>query len=383
MSIGMIIVSVVGLISLLGGVYFFMIRKFYAELKDPSIHGRYVGINPIEVARGASFEDSKISFYVDGEGFRCDKRIHYNGTPLTFAIHFPAAWVFHFKGWGVEHCLSIRQDAQSDLAGMIFDFTKYKFGGQKMDGVVYLGEGILAVLGLFVREKVAGDSDVILKNIYDKVYTPSEDNAKEKSFLLEMDFVKDAETMATGYSENKILLLNRAGHNLWTGTDEEIAERLSFIEMGLNDADPEVQMQALETFTLGGRVIGGVDLVAGFFHENKTRLSNSVLKKTVCAAKCLLYEAYNYRRETTSILRDFGTLDLEKANKICNCVMPGQFEVLEKVANTERQRRWTIGRQITLRSILEEVIASEKTRGVNFEIINECKKALAEYPVLG
>lgn len=347
---------------------------YFAKLSDSSIHGAYVGIDPLSASRGMSFEDCKLAFSLDGKGLKFHTTVHAENTPLEFKICFPPSWIFHLGGWGVDHCLSVRQHAESELAQLVFDFSGFSVKGIKGDVLMTLGEGMPCVLGVFLHQKNTVNLEKVLRTLYESLYDPKKEPT-ETSWLQELDLSQAKITMASRDTAQKVEMLKIAANNLWTGTDQEINDRLELVEMGLRDTNPTVQIQALDTFTVGGRVIGGVDLVADFLDQNNRVLRSSVIEKAVDAAVFLLYEAYSFNKEVAVIEQEFGTTDIGTIHKKTDGLLsPEQHEAVNRIVSARSQVRWTLSHQKTLRDMLEGTIADSNPFTPQLAISNAKKR---------
>lgn len=353
---------------------------YFAELSDSSIHGAYVGIDPLSASRGMSFEDCKLAFSLDGKGLKLHTTVYAENTPLEFKICFSPSWIFHLEGWGVDHCLSVRQHAESELAQLIFDFSGLSLTGAKGDVLMLLGEGMPCVLGVFLRQKNTLDMEKVLRTLYESLYKPKEEPT-EISWLQELDLSQAKITMGSRDTAQKVEILKMAGTNLWTGTDQEINDRLELVEMGLKDTNPTVQIQALDTFTVGGRVIGGVDLVANFLSQSNRGLRNGVSEEAVDAAVFLLYEAYSFNKKVAVLEQGFGTADIGIIHKKTDGVLsPEQYEAMNSIVSTKPQVRWTLSHQKILRDALEGVIATPNPF-IPQSAISNAQRGLKDYPL--
>lgn len=345
-------------------------------------HGNYVGISPILASQGVSFEESRVAFSIDQNGIVLDTTVISDNKPLEFKVHFTPEWIFSLQGWGVEKCLSVRQHKTSNLAQLIFCFTEdfpetKKKTNRDFDIKMMLGEGMPASLGVFVR---TGNPNVgsRVRKLYGAYYKPKVEQEKY-NWLNVVDISEARKVMRSTDTYLKIEVLKNATHNMWICTDQEIKDRLELVAMGLEDSDPEVQKQALDTFSVGGRVIGGVDLVANFLR--KTNLRDDVLVAGLEAATYLLYEAHKFNSDVALLQKDFGTTDPETIQKKTNgLISPDQYDLLNKVCQKVPQTRWTLEHQVALTNAITQAI-SDNTK-VSPEALKVAVRALKEYPVI-
>ena len=345
-------------------------------------YGHYVGISPILASRGASYEESQVAFSVDQNGIVLDTTVVSENKPLEFKVHFTPEWIFSLQGWGVEKCLSVRQHKTSTLAQLIFCFTDdfpkaKKMSGQDFDVEMMLGEGMPASLGLFVR---TGNPNVRsrVRGLYDLYYKPKVEE-KSQRWLSSVDIPEARKVMRSTDSYRKIQVLKTATNNLWTGTDQEIKDRLELVAQGLEDPSPEVQKQSLDTFTIGGRVIGGVDLVVNFLR--KTNLRDDVLVAGLEAATYLLYEAHSFNSDVALLQKDFGTTNPEEIHKTTNgLISPDQYDILNKVCQQVPQTRWTLEHQVALTNAISQAV--QDSDHVSQKALEVAARALKEYPVV-
>jgi len=367
-------------------------KNFFAKLSDPAIHGRYVGISPLNAMRGCSLAECKVGFEVDANGIRLDSAVECADGPVPFVISFPASWIFHMRNWGVYHCLSIRQNAESKLAQLVIDFTKVKAEGFEVDANMTLGEGMPAHLGVFFRQEKVDHDEGLLERLYDFCRSAAglEDEmlAEEmkapavSSYLLPLDSVQAALIMATGDEAKRVETLNAAAHNLWTGDEAEIECRLRIIALGLIDSSPAVQKKALSSFVIGGRVVGGVEMVSRFLGQDIILMNCDVLSEAVHAAVCLLYEACRHNRRVSYLIKEFGAIDPLRIRESCSgMVTPEQFEAIEGAARISPQRRFSFAHQLSLRAALEKVSHRLENSERHQAILDRCLRGLADHPM--
>lgn len=347
-----------------------------AMITDKKLQGAYVGLNPILVSQGASYEESIVRFSMDDSGIVLEQRITADGSAFSFRIGFTRDWItIPVKGWGVDDGIAIRQELTTPLAQLIFLFPPRVKDG--FDAVMILGEGVPAPLGVFVRE---GMGDARLRKFYADEFRPRMSDARE-SWLKPINVARAEEVMRSGMVREKTQLLKDAEHNLWTGTEQEIASRLDLIARGINDHNPKVQQTALEAFTLGGRVIGGVRLVTDALSRYDT-LKPEVLESAMDAATVLLYETYNHNKVLGEVRDVFKTVDVSAVHVLTGgLVTPHQFKALERIVRRPASRSWTAGQETALRNAIMTVVAdkehtSERARQIGV-------RALADYPLPG
>ncbi|MBI4158586.1 MAG: hypothetical protein HY505_03155 [Candidatus Yanofskybacteria bacterium] len=345
-------------------------------------YGHYVGISPIAASQGASYEESQVAFSVDQNGIILDTTVVSENKPLAFKVHFTPEWIFSLQGWGVEKCLSVRQHKTSKLAQLIFCFTEdfpetKKKADLNFDVEMMLGEGMPASLGLFVR---TGNPNVgsRVRGLYDTYYKPKTEEASH-SWLSLVDIVEARKVMKSTDKYRKIEVLRNSTQNMWTGTDQEIKDRLELVAQGLEDPSPEIQKQALDTFSVSGRVVGGVDLVVNFLR--KTNLRDDVSVAGLEAATYLLYEAHKFNSDVALLQKDFGTTDPETIQKKTNgLISPDQYDVVNKVCQQVPQTRWTLEHQVALTNAITQAV-SDQTK-ISPEALKVATRALKEYPVI-
>ncbi len=344
------------------------------ELSDPTIHGTYIGFNPLAAIRGVSYADSTLRFTVSSGGIALLTPIASGARVYTFTTMFPREWVFHMKGWGVDECLAIRQHATSQLAQLLFCFSP-KGRGIEQDVTMILGEGMPMTLGVFVHE-ARGTTPLL--SMYQKAYQPAVPK-QEIAWLTPVDVPAGKVTMTSGTREAKVALLHNAEINLWTASESVIKDRLALVKMGLRDKDPEVQKAALRTFTLGGRVTDGVAIVSDFLRGHKS-LRADVLVEALTAAACLLYETNQQNGQLAALINTFGTSDVGVIHRQTRGnITPEQSKLLEQIARpTPLSRTWTREQQSTLLDAVSKVMADPSVIGRARE---EGESALREYPL--
>jgi len=351
---------------------------YVPTLSDKAIHGEYVGISPLLAARGASLEESTVRFAIDGSGVFLDTTLEFDGAKHAFRTHYPASWVFNMQGWGVGHTLAVRQYETSKLASVIISFTSRSLSGTQSDAIMILGEGMPAPLGVFVRRKEGRDTQKELIALHARFFTPTTQQ-EEHSYLQPIDMVTATVAMAAGTVEERLAILKDARSNMWTGTDQEIKERLSLIAMGLRDDEADVQKEALTAFVFGGRVTGGVALVTEFLASPVQR-RRDVAEKAIEAATCLLYETHSFNKDVALLMTAFGTSEPGAIHqKTGGLLTPAQFESLQQIANSRPQRRWTLEHQQVLRDAIASTIAHRDTPP---DALREGERALKEFPLV-
>ncbi len=342
--------------------------------------GEFRGISPGLASQGKTFEESQLCFVFNKTGLILDAPLEKNGRMVVFKIHFPTSWVFSLKGWDVDKGVAIRQHAESKLAQFILlyteDFQSFRqklWHKKRADVTMILGEGMPAVLGVFLRQPC---SEKDLKEIYDQAYKPPAPKPAN-NWLMSIDVSTAKETMELfGDSQAKIQLLEKATQNLWTGSSAVIKQRLELVALGLEDGDPEVQKQALRTFSLNGRVNAGVEMVVNFLKQPHS--DEEVLAEALESATCLLYEAHLYNREVRKILTDFDTMDLEKIrDKTKGLLTPEQYEILNRINQRKEEVCWTADQENALRNAIRQIMASRLLPSKAMQI---GYRALIEYP---
>ncbi len=345
-----------------------------AAITNKKLYGTYVGLSPILVSQGSSYEEAYVRFSLSNNGIVLWQTLTVDGTPLNFQVNFTSEWItVPIKGWGVDDGIAVRQHVDSKLAQLIFLFPPQIKGD--FDAVMILGEGMPAVLGTFIRKE---RGDAMLRKYYTETYKPRV--AEEQiRWLKPVDMVQAEEVMRSGEVYQKVQVLKDVEHNLWTGTEQEIAERLSLIERGINDPSSRVQHQALNAFVLGGRVTGGVELVVLALKRYKM-LEPAVLEEAMDAAACLLYETYYYNKDVEEVRSSFGTTDVRAVRvKTGGKVTPEEFESLKHIVDTPASRRWTMEQQKDLRDGISAVVADASV-SVSTVARQRGLSALADYP---
>jgi hypothetical protein len=127
--------------------------------------GSYVGFSPIAASNGALFEENHFGVTFDTQGVLLSYRI--GGRP--FQIRYGNEWLFDIRGGGVEPCLALRQHQSSTLARYIFCQTA-EVPAVEMDIVMFLGEGMPAILGVFYKQDRGID---LVRQAYDSAYSPA------------------------------------------------------------------------------------------------------------------------------------------------------------------------------------------------------------------
>ena len=350
-----------------------------AELTDKSLHGDYIGIDPITASRGGSLAESQTEFSLSEKAVAVSTVIE----EKEFQVKYDSSWIFHLTGWDVDECLAVRQSATSGLAEFILCFTHPWRRNRNCNALMMLGEGMPAVLGIFAKKAGCSDIESFLKKTYDQCYQPKAET-REVSYLTPIDFVEAEKIMFSGNTWDVIDLLKKAAHNLWTGTEQEISDRINLVRMGLEHKNPEVQKQALDTFVLGGRVTSGVDIVVKLLEQSKSFVY-SVCAKALDAAVCLLYEAHMANKNLADLHMDFGTDDVKKIHEKTNGLLsPEQYKLFVKVVDQSKvcsERRWTLEHQKSLRSAMSAFLSNPD---VDFEILcgnvkKNTERALSEY----
>lgn len=369
--------------------------QYNAKLSDTKIHGTYHGINPIAASRGLNLDVCRVSFTLSADGFNMITPDTESDETIKLTTHYPASWVFHLQGWGIDHHLGIRQSETSDLAQLTFDFSSFSVWKDMEDvtplkalwsmirppkknvrvkAMMYLGEGMPAPLGMFVREDTVDDVDEALSFIYNLNFIEPENKSKT-SWLLDID-MRSAHLTMQGNDENaQIEILEKIEHNLWTGEESEIKERLELVALGLNAQSTKTHSAALKIFTLGGRVVQGVPLVTKYAHANT---GNTLVENDMSdALSCLLYEAWEYTSRAASLQVDFGTTNVTEIKRRGTIFTPNQLETLQWLGHKKPQNSWTVEHQRLLRTALEDVLTHSKSSPIK----ERCKESLRKYPL--
>lgn len=332
------------------------------RFNDKHTRGAYIGIDVSAASSGASFTNSLVEYTIDHDGLTMSQQVQHQGKIHKFRTHFSREWIFRLMGWDVDGCISVRQHKNSDLAQIILAFSP-SFCLNPVDMYVLLGEGMFAVLNVFVRKnkRYSPLRWLLLKIIYFSAKRDGKVNASKEahSWLIPIE-VSDANMiMDSNNPTKKISFLDDVGHNLWTATSEELEKRLPIIEMGIMDRDPNVQRAALSTFVLGGRVTAGVQLVAKTLKQHQ-ELDMHVTEEAVQAATVLLYETYKFLKRDIGLRSAFNTSDITLVHEKSNgAITPEQAEELEDVVRHYPQHRiWTYEHYQKLRAVLSEFISS-------------------------
>ena len=252
---------------------------------------------------------------------------------------------------------------------------------------MYLGEGMFVPLGFFLHKEKRAGAEAELLRLYDiarDIMREEIENGRhintDSAHLLDLDIGAAQKVMGSqGMLKEKIEVLHRASHNLWTAGEDVINERIEIIAMGLKSEFPEVRIKSLDTFVLGGRVTQGVPLLVDFFHQGGFH-DATVFAKAVDAVTCLLYEAHSYNKEVGKLFGYFQTTDVRKIHEISKGVLtPDQTELINTQLNKRPSMRWTLDDQRSLRSILENAI--DNGSAVRLDQAKECVEALKKYPL--
>lgn len=330
-------------------------------------YGTYTGVSPILVTRGANYEESQVGFRVEQEGIFWPTNIE----GKVFKIFYPNSWLIDVKksetlrGWFPDSVTStrwaIRQSQSSEAAQIIIDFSEAKIGNTPFQATAILGEGMPVSLGVFVSEEGLTAEDVAnrTRSLFGAIRSEGVEEVSRERYnhLIDLNLEEARRTMETGEASAKVSVIQKAGHNLWTGLDAEIDERIELIELGLRSNSPAVQEEALNVFILGGRVTDGVSLVVAFLEnaiQGSRRFQGAVLDKSVDAAVVLLYESHRHLERLAELRSKFGTIDIglihEKTGGIISAADADAIQYLTEERSTKRS--WTTEHFLELRRVL-------------------------------
>ncbi|MCB0363139.1 MAG: hypothetical protein KDD35_10470 [Bdellovibrionales bacterium] len=366
-------------------------------------HGSYIGISPLMVSGGASHKESLISFRVEPSGLFW--ATHIGGK--DFEIFYPNSWLLNagesqlLRDWAPKDSQSvwaIRQNEDSELAQIVIGFSTAEIGSTRIQATALVGEGTPVPLGFFIREEGSKTADKPNQSLalFEELRTDGQGEtegigAEQASSLAELDSDAASIMVSKDVSE-KLVVIKKAGLNLWTGTgtDTEIDERIKLIELGLNHSSPVVQGEALGALAFGGRVTDGVAIIANFLDnvlQSKRMIQSEVVDNAVYLALVLLYESHRHLAKAAKIVSRFGSTDVEQIHRntggIVNAADADAFNFLGEYRSPKRE--WTIEHFRELRRVLELVSNSKE------EAFSESAKSIAlgglsdfsEKPLLG
>jgi hypothetical protein len=343
------------------------------ELSDKKIHGRYIGILLGPASHGATFADCLVEMTINETGVALPFTETDTKEP-GFQVHYPPGMVFHLLNWGVDDDLAIRQHPTSSLAQVIIQKVSWykrlvsfaRFRAWADIGVV-LGEGMPMPLMLFVREK---RGEKMLRRLYKQVFAvQSNDYYNEEKWrqdhLVPVDFSEIERVVTRGTVAEKAKLIESLGHNLWTGSQEKVAERIKVLDRFLTDTDlVGVRSKVMQQFTLGVRAVEAVPLIQRQYAWLQTQDFNDpavgmYAKHVAHAARCLLYEAYSHLKPKINIKKRFGSLDLGNIHVQQDGVLDARdqslFTDFFHSRDVTPSREWTVEHYKTLRSISLEL----------------------------
>ena len=343
------------------------------ELSDKKIHGRYIGILLGPVSRGASFEDCLVEMSINELGITMPFT-EAGENQAKFQVHYPPGMVFHLLNWGVDDDLAIRQHPTSNLAQMIVQKVSWygrlvtfaRFQAWSDMGVI-LGEGMPMPLMLFVREK-RGEN--MLRRLYKQVFAVDANDYynREKWWhdrLVPVELPEIERVFEYGRVNEKAKLIESLGHNLWTGSQTVIAQRMNTLNRFLLDTDlVGVRSKVMQQFTLGARVVEAVPLIEGQYEWLQTQDFNQsevsmYAQQVADAARCLLYETFNHLKPRIEIKKRFGTLDVGVLHTQLLGVKRNVIDARDQALFTDffrgrdvsQSREWTVEHYKALRSI--------------------------------
>lgn len=353
-----------------------------ATAYSKELYGKYVGINPILASEGAMYLDCRFEFTFDEKGITLTRPIGFEGKTLDFQVQYSPEWLTSpVKGWGFDEGLAVRQNVDSQLASMIFCFAP-RFSLCKHDVLIFLGEGTLAVLGVCVKASRELDLMVMYQKFHKRLGPAKTPTGFES--LISVGVNEAFLVMETGTVEEKIDILENLAHNLWTAPTEIVSERLAVIKLGCHDKNPSVQIRALETFILGGRVTGGVEIVCDMLFEIE-ELTPPVFAVVVDAASCLLYEIYGHLLPYENAKKMFGTTNLAEIFKCSPVVTPDEMELIDKIADTcSITREWTLEHYVVLRQALKFVLEmhGDDAHFIPDKTYSTITETLKKYPII-
>ena len=398
-----------GIEDFFGGVVDFFAKIFARKATiPPQYHGSYVGLSPLLVRRGASFEDAQMRFSVNKEGLTMPVR--FQGSEQEFQAHFDNEWFFK-SNFLKPPCYAVGQHESPEdgtVAGFFFCFAPDQEANKAAaeDSVwlgdeeehyraeMILGEGIPLSLGHYIED---GDQATErlqalyheLRGTFDnpEIKTDSEEKGRS-SDLVSIDLEEARQIMEQGSENNKLETLRLATANLWTAGVEEISERLALLDRALVDSSPAVRNAAIRVFQLDLRNTQGVDRVIDFLsraenHQDAPKLKYNdirLLQNAVESASILLYEAADYLRTAQKLEAAFGTHDLDEIHERTQGNIEAKYiDEMGEIQNAKRYegRAWTPEHRSKLRNALESVVAMGEK--VSLATRTEALAALRQY----
>jgi hypothetical protein len=371
----------------------------FAASVDSKFFGNYVGLSFDAVQSGASFEDSEIRIIVDKDGLHRTQVVE----GRSFEVTYSSDWLINVRDsetlsrwfpkrtFGGTDYLAIRQSPNSELAQSILQYVPtFSFMGIasrlanfayrsrfRMHVYEFLGEGMPVPLAVFTKSDTKGKAEQGLKSLYDKMIAEmaaeKSDTAKQSyDWLLKINFEEDSKTLRSQEAsfESKKSVIDRAEHNLWTGTPEQIAERVSLFKYAIQDSgDPKLIVYALNKSELGARVGGMAGVVASALeasvnreiHQTQYYNESEIIHSAVEAVTVQLYEAHKQHKVLGSLQQRFGTRDIAQIySKTNGKISADDAELLAELRSGQGKN---VGREYSVQNLehLTEVLESTKS----------------------
>lgn len=272
--------------------------------------GKWKAVSEEAVKNGASFDDSLMSMEVKGSNLLLSSRKS-SSCNESYTVKYESTYIMtkeerEKSPWksGPKDCGIIKQGKTSSLA---------KFAFCKKDAESYemiLGEGMPMLLANF---HPSHKQDLLLRE-YEKTKKELAKNkpgstlepGKNDNALIDVNLNQAQAILKSGDVSQKAKTLEDLSHNLWTAKPQTIEKRMKLIEMGMQDKDEAVQMNALRSFDLGGRFPNTIQPMKTWM-EGFSSKNPQLQKQALGVLSVLLYEAEKKVSPEINLKNKYGT----------------------------------------------------------------------------
>lgn len=320
-------------------IQIFIVQSAFAAF--PSTYfGRYSGFDLERANQGFAFEQSSIDFRIKKQGLDIwGLRDELNRNWRTL---YSMDWITE-KATAVRalstferRCFGVRRNLNSDRVRFILCFDRFSFGSQKTASM-HSAQDLSVTLALFYKDNATGNvMRKELSELYDRVRAAFVDRDA-------VDFAAAPQTLQTGDLKEKVNLLNSLQAGSWLLDEEEVAQAMDLVKMGLADPELVVQAKALDVLIVGGRVTQAVPMVLELLRHPE-RLEPVVLNKAIDAAALLALASGSLHRSQVLLQRKFNSIDPAAIyTKTGGIVEAEEQEAVEGVLRARRKSQaWTL-----------------------------------------
>lgn len=282
-----------------------------AQADESKRYGVYIGTAPLLSMNGAAYDATRVQFVYDKDGIHVTRAFGYGGTSLQFTVRYDNSWITRIKNWGIDDCPAVRQHKTSTLAQFVLCFHEAKDVATKGDVVMILGEGIPAVLGVYVRRE---KGDALLRSIHNEHFRP---NTAKKFELDEHVHPVDLGSLRKKVEDGRLREhdqdMRSLEAGLWSASNARIDERLQIVKLAVASEDRVTRVGGLKTFCAGARVKQGIPIVSEVLYRISVgeEKDPDVQREAVSATACLLYEVTSTLKQQYELKQRYGTLSLD------------------------------------------------------------------------